>query len=380
MVGTGNSSRPAHHWRSHILPVSAYGLIHALVDTSSSIVIYIGAAKHGFSPAASFWLVVAYNIMAFGTQPLVGLLIDRFAAPRQATILGLAMVLLGLPAVFVNAGFSVALAGTGNALFHAGCGAIVLGLRPGFASLPGLFVGPGAVGLCLGVWLGTAGLFPWPVLACALVAAMALFVYVRPLAVSPVALKSVPTHAWAQVAIALLLFAVLVRAACGRSGLVVTPSQTTLWFALGVAACVGKILGGFVADRIGMVRTVILVFALSAPLLAFAGTLPVTALLGVMIFQMTMPVTLPAISACLPGRASFAFGITCLALLIGSLPMFCPPVKAVLSTPVTLGLVSAATLSICVALWMARRDAGMRVGNPSAEDRLRGSRGRTGDT
>jgi FSR family fosmidomycin resistance protein-like MFS transporter len=59
---------------------------------------------------------------------------------------------------------------------------------------------------------------------------------------------------------------------------------------------------------------------LSAPLLAFGVSNPVLAIIGIFLFNLTMPVTLTAIANMLPGRAGFAFGLTALALVTGALP------------------------------------------------------------
>ena len=56
--------------------------------------------------------------------------------------------------------------------------------------------------------------------------------------------------------------------------------------------------------------------------MVFYANYPLPAILGVLLFNMTMPVTLAAVSNILVGRAGFAFGLTALALLIGALPVF----------------------------------------------------------
>jgi len=57
--------------------------------------------------------------------------------------------------------------------------------------------------------------------------------------------------------------------------------------------------------------------ALSIPLLAFAPDLAALAILGVLLFNLTMPVTLAATANLLRGRPGLAFGLTCLALEVG---------------------------------------------------------------
>ena len=69
------------------------------------------------------------------------------------------------------------------------------------------------------------------------------------------------------------------------------------------------------------------------------------------LFQATMPITLTAISNMLPGRPGFAFGLTCLALIIGALPAFTE-----LKTYYSSGLLTLLTILItAAALYVALR-------------------------
>ena len=45
---------------------------------------------------------------------------------------------------------------------------------------------------------------------------------------------------------------------------------------------------------------------------------------GMMLFQMTMPITLSAVYRMFPGRPGWSFGLCCLALVAGALPVFSP--------------------------------------------------------
>jgi hypothetical protein len=59
-------------------------------------------------------------------------------------------------------------------------------------------------------------------------------------------------------------------------------------------------------------------------LLAFSRGDLWLALPGLLLFQMTMPVTLAAILRALPSRPGFGFGLLCLALVAGTLPAYLP--------------------------------------------------------
>ena len=110
----------------------------------------------------------------------------------------------------------------------------------------------------------------------------------------------------------------------------------------------GKGLGGVLADRFGWIRIAVGALLASSPLLSFGASNPVAGLAGLFLFNMTMPVTLVATANALPRWPGFAFGLTCLALIIGA---FIPLAgeKAVFSAPLVVFasiLLSAAALHV----------------------------------
>ncbi len=78
----------------------------------------------------------------------------------------------------------------------------------------------------------------------------------------------------------------------------------------------------------------------AAPLVAAGLHRFDAALIGMLVFQFTMPVTLAAVYLVLPQRPGLAFGLPCLALLIGALPgltgLFDPAALKPLAAPLVL--------------------------------------------
>jgi FSR family fosmidomycin resistance protein-like MFS transporter len=100
----------------------------------------------------------------------------------------------------------------------------------------------------------------------------------------------------------------------------------------------GKALGGVLADRHGFAPVAVGALLASLPLLVLAPSSPAAGILGMLVFNMTMPVTLAVMANVLPERPGFAFGLTCTALVAGGLP---PLLR--LSSPL-----SALSLGVCV--------------------------------
>ncbi len=83
----------------------------------------------------------------------------------------------------------------------------------------------------------------------------------------------------------------------------------------------GKTSGGFLYDKLGGFPAAILSLGLAAVLFCFSGT-PVCGCAAVLLFNMTMPLTLRAAADLLPGARGFSFGLLTLALFLGFLPEY----------------------------------------------------------
>jgi FSR family fosmidomycin resistance protein-like MFS transporter len=277
----------------------------------------------GLSDASS--VVILYNVIAFGGQVPIGLLADRLGSRRGFAAAGMTLtaagILLGARAPLMAA----VVVAVGNALFHVGAGADVL-LRSGRAAAGGVFVGPGAIGLFAGIWLGRQRVDAGTALAILLLSALPLVLHltrggapgaearrldhagVRPppwlLAVMPVATA--------------LLASVLVRAFVGTYVGTAWRLAPAVPLGLALAAATGKVLGGFVADRGGWSGTSVLALTAAALLWGIVPSSPAAAVVAMLLLQSTMPVTLKATHLLMPARPGLAFGLPCLALVLGA--------------------------------------------------------------
>lgn len=339
---------------------AVYGVIHAVVDASSVMVVYAGLRLYRLPPAEAFYLVVAYNVLAFGTQVFFGAATDKVKRPRVAAQVGLGMVVLATLALRLDPIVAVTLGGLGNACFHVGAGAITLRVNPRRATPLGVFVAPGAVGLAFGMWFGKGGSgVVWPftlTLVLCLVATLFLpkprYPYdMRPSPESgPDREPGAAKIEFPKLIVALLLFSIMVRSTIGFAGCYHCPKNLSVLVGLTVAAFAGKAMGGIVSDRFGWLETSVGALLLSAPLIAFGGTTWVAVVAGMFVFQMTMPVTLAAVALVHPGRPAFAFGMTCFALLLGALPTYHVAMRAYYGPPAFLVLIMVAAVAVYAGL------------------------------
>jgi FSR family fosmidomycin resistance protein-like MFS transporter len=300
-----------------------YGTAHALIDAICAGVVFSILKSQLLKPEIFGILVIVYNMLAFGTQTIFGSICDFLKTPRTSAILG--CILVGAAAyTFLHSPIlAVVLAGTGNALFHVGGGSISLNLNPQKATAPGIFVAPGALGLAIGTLLGKNGQFTaWPFVIALSFFSVLMFIVQKPKMDYKKELPVNQKFNYFEFILLLILFAIAIRSMVGMAIEFPWKTNTNLLILVTLAVVLGKGTGGFLADKFGWRRIALGALVLSIPFLVFGANIPILAIIGMFLFNITMPVTLVAISNILPGRPGFAFGLTCLALLIGSLPAF----------------------------------------------------------
>lgn len=328
-----------------------YGATHGLVDTACAALVFGLAWSQQFSGNDYLLLVIGYNALAFALQPLFGLIADKVRRPSATAALGTALTGVGVALSANHTVLAVCFAGVGNAIFHVGGGAVALTMMPNRSSAPGLFVAPGALGIAIGAIIGGNGpITAWPFLILLAVAATTV-VSVKTQARDTLPQQKPMIVRWPLFIGALLLLSVAIRSLVSFGAAAPWGDHKQVLFLIACAAFSGKALGGIVADRYGWLGTATSALLVSAPLLAFGAHYPAFTLIGMFLFQMTMPVTLAALFMLLPGRPSFAFGLTCLALIAGAAPFF-TQVKSSLSSGI---VIFPAILAAAGALFIALR-------------------------
>ncbi len=312
------TTAPARNQRLLLL----YGTAHGLVDTACAALVFGLAWTQQASVDNYLLLVIGYNIFAFALQPLCGMIADSVRNSGVTAAFGIFLTGLGVALGPHDSFLAVCCAGVGNAVFHVGGGAVALTMVPNRSSAPGLFVAPGALGVAIGALIADNGPVPTGLFLCLLPVAAAAIFLVKTRAVDHAPQPKPITVRWPFMIGILLLLSIAVRSLVSFGAAVPWTGEKRILFLIACSAFAGKALGGVIADRYGWLGTATTALLLSAPLLAFGALHPAMILIGMFLFQMTMPVTLAALSMLLPGRPSFAFGLTCLALVAGAAPFF----------------------------------------------------------
>jgi FSR family fosmidomycin resistance protein-like MFS transporter len=301
--------------------LAVYATAHLLTDLICAAMLFSAYISKVLPIQELAYLFVAYNILAFGLQLPFGYISDKVKKPKEFASIGLLLTSLAALLGPINIFVAVLLAGSGNALFHIGAGTIALNLTPKKATAPGIFVAPGALGLLIGTLLAKAGMFnPITFFGATVLLFGAIYETKLP-KINYIALKENKSN-MLELFVILLLIVICARSIVGYAFVFPWKTDLTLLVVLTLGVVFGKALGGILGDKFGWIKIGVGGLLVSIPLLYFGPQYFVFGIIGMFLFNFTMPITLTAISNLLPGRPGIAFGLTCMALIIGALPFY----------------------------------------------------------
>ncbi len=265
---------------------------------------------------------------AFAGQMPIGILADKFKRNALVASVGCVLVLAGVAVggAGIDAAFAAAMvAGLGNAMFHMGGGIDVLNGSGQKSGLLGIYVSPGALGLFIGVAYGKpdAHVMEMSILLMAL-CAVGIYIFQKCTSHSMKScnvslsfrVSSVVGKKMTACAIAALFVVVTLRAYVGLTLSFDWKSEGYWAVALAIALVDGKAFGGILSDKFGMQKMAGVTLGLASVLFLFPSN-PVCGVLSVLLFNMTMPMTLWALSRLFNQARGFAFGTLSCALFIG---------------------------------------------------------------
>ena len=129
--------------------VGIYSIIHCIVDMSCAMLI-AGILTPTITGTYNLMVsIIFYNFFAFAFQLPFGILADKINKNAFISAIGCLLIIIGYLLNF-SAILACIIAGIGNALFHVGGGIDVLNIAERKATLPGIYVATGALGLYIG--------------------------------------------------------------------------------------------------------------------------------------------------------------------------------------------------------------------------------------
>ena len=305
--------------------LTVYCIAHFLIDLASTFII-VGYIFLDHNDLSAYMLF--YGIAFCGQMPL-GLFADKFNHNAWIASAGCLLMIIATGLIYIPGDplfyTVVILGGLGNALVHIGGGVDVLNHSKTKCGPLGIFVCPGFIGVFAAVLLSSHGIY-LPIITSVLLAGVALCILIlQKRTFGDMCSRNVPLSlkisvdcpkAWAILAIASLFIVVFLRSYVGF----ILPfdwKSVLKWNVLLILAIgCGKAFGGVLSDKFGMRRTAIVSLCMVAILFLFPS-IPVVGVLSIFLFNMTLPMTLWALSRIFNHARGFAFGTLTLSLYLG---------------------------------------------------------------
>ncbi len=292
------------------LQPALWGLLHGLNDFAAGFMLANYTYNHNYSN--SFLLIVIYSIIGFGGQLPVGFWVDN---KKQIKPFALASVIL-LPAsiimYFVNAPTAIIFSGIASAFVHVTGGTVCLQVHQNKTGPLALFTAPGVLGLTIGGVLGKfSSMGLWFALAAVIIVAIFILKNNLPVYHTPEKKQSeLDAHDFIMLGILLIM--------CFRSFIFDVINHVAQQYEygillIGISAFLGKIIGGFVADKIGWKKFVYITLPLALILFQLGKENIYAIAFGIACLQSSVPITL-----LLMGRSLPLYPATATALSLGT--------------------------------------------------------------
>lgn len=307
-----------------------YFFIHFIIEITSFYIVSL------YTDSNLVWmLALMYDFFAFVPQGLFGYLKDKGLKINFA-ITGMFLSTISLIMIYfnLNATLVILVLSIGNCMVHIEGAETTLKSSNGRMTPSAIFVSGGSFGVLTGKLLAMYKVsIPIIIVINAL---MLIPILICNRYESEISDKKLESYHFSnkkinsKTIITLAVFVVIVRAYMGY-GIPTTWNKTLvqtilLYCSMGI----GKAMGGILIDSIGIKKTALLSTIGSLPFLVFGNNIMTISLIGIMMFSMTMAITLGIIVSELKKYPGVAFGFTTLGLFLGSLPVFVFRVNSIL--------------------------------------------------
>ena len=274
-----------------------WGILHGLNDFTAGFMLAHFTYTNGSS--RSFLFIIIYSIIGFGGQLPVGFWADHKRQLKPFANASVLLLPMAIFSYFINPEAGIIISGFASAFIHVTGGAVCLQLYENKTGPLGLFTAPGVLGLAVGGVLGHYSTWLlWPFAASSILTGWLIMkTQLPPYPSTQKKETELDAHDWIMLGILLimcfrsLIFDVINRVAHDfENGILV----------IGISAFAGKIIGGFLADRIGWKFFVYISLPIALLLFQF-GKENIYALgFGIACLQSSVPITLLLMGRCLP--------------------------------------------------------------------------------
>lgn len=304
--------------------VLIYSIIHFIVDLSCCILIVNLLSNKIDNKLILFTATIIYNFFAFAVQLPVGIIADKINKNAIVSAIGCIFIAISF-FISSNPICATIIAGLGNSMFHVGGGIDVLNISNKKATLSGIFVSTGAMGIFLGGKSVSINFNKYYLIILILIISAIFLISLYEQIKEKVKNETmiIPHVNLNEILIIVcLITTVVIRSYVGLILSFEWKSKFILALISILAVVFGKMLGGIIGDKIGFLKISVISLVFSAICFIFSFNNSILGILAILFFNMTMPITLTALSNILNNNKGMAFGLLTLALFIGAFPTF----------------------------------------------------------
>ena len=294
--------------------------------------------------------ISVYNILAFGGQYPVAILMERLNDTKKIIVFSYILNVTAVAIFLFVPTVAIILAGIASAIYHVAGGTVCA--ENNKAVNIGLFAAPGVAGLIAGGFLAWKNFNIIPFILP--IAVAFLFVLLKIKSFNQVVEKNVSSNQVQKhvidrhdIIMILLLMIISLRSVTWNVFQLIYENNYEWLVAIAIAAVIGKIAGGWLADKIGWRLYTLSSAIIATPLLTFFKKELVLFCIGVGLLQSGIPATTSLLIHSLKGKTSkgiaLSFGA---AVIIGSVASVFPVETLLVQMPYIL-LASILLLIMC---------------------------------
>ena len=299
--------------------------------------------------------ITIYNILAFGGQYPVAMLMEKINNTKRILIFSYILNVTSIAIFLFAPEIAIIFAGIASAIYHVAGGSHCA--EKNTATNIGLFAAPGVGGLIAGGYLSWKQIEIIPFL---LPAAIFFLIVLMKMNLKTSSVKNIErsenenhridTH---DIIMILLLLVISLRSVTWNVFQLIHENNFEWLIAIAVSAVVGKIAGGWIADRIGWRAYALSSAIIATPILTFFKKELILFCIGIGLLQSGIPATTSLLIHSLKGKTSkgiaLSFGT---AIILGSIASIFPTNLIVLQIPYI--LLAAIFLLVLCSIWYKR--------------------------
>jgi FSR family fosmidomycin resistance protein-like MFS transporter len=287
---------------------------------------------------------LVYSVVAFGGQLPAGMMLDKIKRLKVFSLLSVSLMVFAIALSYLNIYAAILASAFASALIHV-CGGAACSISDNkSATLAGIFTSPGVIGLITGGILGatTFSYFYFLILPLLLLLFLLAIAAIPSYAIIDERKEEslLDTHDFFML---MLLVAIAFRSLFWNVLHMMCFDNTQWLLGLGISAAAGKLMGGYIADKVDW-KKFVFVSILCSALLLNAGKyyFPVFCV-GVALLQSAVPVTLLLMQNYMRNRPATASGLSLgAAIIIAGLPTYFEQFRLVQNNKIFLILLSIA--------------------------------------